>query len=116
MLGRELHALLVAPLGLAQNERLVVVPHGALHYLPFQALADARGYLIEQHAMSYAPSASVALQLARRPANTGANTFVAFGNPLYGVRAVFFFVALYVIEHFVESIQFIETNFGMEQE
>jgi CHAT domain-containing protein len=79
-LGRELHALLVAPLGLTGNERLVVVPHGALHYLPFQALGDARGYLIERHAVSYAPSASVALQLARRP-QAGANTFVAFGNP-----------------------------------
>jgi CHAT domain-containing protein/predicted negative regulator of RcsB-dependent stress response len=79
-LGRELHALLIAPLGLAGNERLVVVPHGALHYLPFQALADARGYLIEHHALSYAPSAGVALQLARRP-QAGTNTFVAFGNP-----------------------------------
>ena len=80
VLGRELHALLIAPLGLAGNEHLVVVPHGALHYLPFQALGDARGYLIERHAVSYAPSAGVALQLARRP-QAGTNTFVAFGNP-----------------------------------
>jgi CHAT domain-containing protein len=79
-LGRELHALLIAPLGLAGNERLVVVPHGALHYLPFQALADTRGYLIERHAVSYAPSAGVALQLARRP-QAGPSSFVAFGNP-----------------------------------
>jgi CHAT domain-containing protein len=80
VLGRELHALLIAPLGLAGNEHLVVIPHGALHYLPFQALGDARGYLIERHAVSYAPSAGVALQLARRP-QAGSNTFVAFGNP-----------------------------------
>ncbi len=79
-LGRELHALLIAPLGLASNERLVVVPHGALHYLPFQALGDDRGFLIERHAVSYAPSAGVALQLARPPI-AGAGTFVAFGNP-----------------------------------
>ena len=79
-LGRELHALLIAPLGLAANERLVVVPHGALHYLPFQALSDARGYLIEHHVLSYAPSAGVALQLARRP-QASSNSFVAFGNP-----------------------------------
>ncbi|WP_426101184.1 CHAT domain-containing protein [Massilia sp. TSP1-1-2] len=80
VLGRELHALLVDPLGLATDERLVVVPHGALHYLPFQALGDARGYLIERHAVSYAPSAGVALQLARR-APASSSTFVAFGNP-----------------------------------
>ena len=80
VLGRELHTLLIAPLGLAPNERLVVVPHGALHYLPFQALGEARGYLIERHALSYAPSAGVALQLARRP-QAGPSTFVAFGNP-----------------------------------
>ena len=79
-LGRELHTLLIAPLGLGASERLIVVPHGALHYLPFQALADSRGYLIEHHAVSYAPSAGVALQLSRRP-QAGANTFVAFGNP-----------------------------------
>jgi CHAT domain-containing protein len=79
-LGRELHTLLIAPLGLAATERLIVVPHGALHYLPFQALQDNRGYLIEHHAVSYAPSAGVALQLSRRP-QAGANTFVAFGNP-----------------------------------
>lgn len=80
VLGRELHALLIAPLGLAPNERLIVVPHGALHYLPFQALADSSGFLIEHHAVSYAPSAGVALQLSRR-AQAGTNTFVAFGNP-----------------------------------
>jgi CHAT domain-containing protein len=80
-LGGELHKLLVAPLGLGANEQLIVVPHGALHYLPFQALSDARGYLIERHAVSYAPSASVALQLATRASPTGAGTFVAFGNP-----------------------------------
>ena len=57
-----------------------MVPHGALHYLPFQALGEAGGYLIERHALSYAPSASVALLLARR-APAGPSTFVAFGNP-----------------------------------
>ena len=79
-LGRELQTLLIEPLGLAAGERLVVVPHGALHYLPFQALGDARSYLIERHALSYAPSASVALQLARREQASN-STFVAFGNP-----------------------------------
>jgi tetratricopeptide (TPR) repeat protein len=39
--GDKLDALLIAPLGLRPNERLIIVPHGALHYLPFQARHSA---------------------------------------------------------------------------
>jgi CHAT domain-containing protein len=35
------------------------VPHGVLHYLPFHALLDDGGYLIDSFTISYAPSASV---------------------------------------------------------
>ena len=80
VLGSELHALLVEPLGVAAGERLLVVPHGALHYLPFQALRDGGGYLIESHALAYAPSAGVALSLTRR-SDSGVGNLVAFGNP-----------------------------------
>jgi CHAT domain-containing protein len=79
-LGRELHALLLEPLALAPGERLVVGPHGPLHYLPFQALHDGRGYLAEHHTVAYAPSAGVGLQLARRR-HGGDARLVAFGNP-----------------------------------
>ena len=79
-LGRELNALLIEPLELRPNERLLIVPHGSLHYLPFQALRDGDSYLIERHALATAPSASVALQLVRRN-NQGAGNLVAFGNP-----------------------------------
>jgi len=50
--------------------RLVIVPHRALHYLPFQALHDGSTYLIERREVSYAPSALVlqkCLSLERRP-------------------------------------------------
>lgn len=79
-LARALHALLLAPLALAPGERLLVVPHGPLHYLPFQALHDGAGYLVERHAIAYAPSAGVGLQLAQRR-GSGPVTLVAFGNP-----------------------------------
>ncbi|WP_093557152.1 CHAT domain-containing protein [Pseudoduganella namucuonensis] len=78
--ARALHALLLEPLGLRPGERLLLVPHGALHYLPFQALRDGAGYLIESHALAYAPSAGVALQLARR-GEPGHVSLAAFGNP-----------------------------------
>jgi CHAT domain-containing protein len=79
-LGERLHALLVAPLQLAPGEQLLIVPHDSLHYLPFQALRNADGYLIERHALAFAPSANVALQLVKRSTVQGGR-LVAFGNP-----------------------------------
>jgi CHAT domain-containing protein len=38
---------------------LIIVPHGVLHYVPFHALFNGRTYLIDSHAISYAPSATV---------------------------------------------------------
>jgi CHAT domain-containing protein len=40
-------------------ERVVVVPHRELHYVPFCALHDGRVSLIEQHELSLAPSAAL---------------------------------------------------------
>jgi CHAT domain-containing protein len=48
------------------KRRVVIVPHRALHYLPFQALHDGATYLIERHEVSYAPSALVLQQCLRR--------------------------------------------------
>ena len=47
--------------------QLVIVPHRALHYLPFQALHDGDSYLIERREVSFAPSAVVLLQCLDRP-------------------------------------------------
>ncbi|KDR33466.1 hypothetical protein BG57_08010 [Caballeronia grimmiae] len=78
--GAKLDALLIAPLSLRPGERLVIVPNGALHYMPFQALRNANGFLIQRHALALAPSASIAVQLVRRPQRI-ASDLVAFGNP-----------------------------------
>jgi hypothetical protein len=62
--------------------RLVVVPHGILSYVPFEALADPDGtLLVERHAISYAPSASSYAYLRGQPAASGTRV-VAIGNPL----------------------------------
>jgi CHAT domain-containing protein/Tfp pilus assembly protein PilF len=54
-----LYQKLLAPLKLVRGRhRLVIVPHGALHYLPFHALHDGDTYLIETAEVSYAPSAT----------------------------------------------------------
>lgn len=60
-----LHERLFAPLeSLVAGSRLIVIPHGELHYIPFQALKAGDQYLIDRYEISYAPSASV-LKLCR---------------------------------------------------
>lgn len=57
-----LYQRLFAPLKpLLQSNKLLLVPHGPLHYLPFAALQDPGSgqYLLEQYTVSYLPSASV---------------------------------------------------------
>jgi len=51
---------LLAPLAeqLAAFKRLIIVPHGSLHYVPFHALFDGEKYLIETHEVSYLPASS----------------------------------------------------------
>jgi CHAT domain-containing protein len=69
---RRLHAYLVGPAedaGLLRRvERLVLVPHAELHYVPFAALMDrSDAYLAERYSIGFAPSASVWLSLGDRP-------------------------------------------------
>ena len=63
ILADKLGQALIAPLGLAKGQRLIIVPHGPLHYLPFQALRLDGKYLIQRNPMSIAPSISVAARL-----------------------------------------------------
>ncbi|MFL6213590.1 MAG: CHAT domain-containing protein [Blastocatellia bacterium] len=56
---------LFAPLAsLVTTSKLIIIPHGELHYIPFHALKTADRYLIDDYDISYAPSASV-LKLCR---------------------------------------------------
>jgi tetratricopeptide (TPR) repeat protein len=54
---------------LADARQLIVIPHGALHYLPFHALIDPSGTpLVERVEIAYAPSATVIASCYERPA------------------------------------------------
>ncbi len=77
-----LYAALVLPLAgrLAPFERLIVVPHGPLHYLPFHALYDGQGYLLERCEISYLPNSSL-LRLQR---DLGTNRRDALGALVVG--------------------------------
>jgi tetratricopeptide (TPR) repeat protein len=60
-----LYKSIFAPLeAMLESDRLIIIPHGALHYVPFHALNDGGGYLADRYEMSYAPSAAV-LKLCR---------------------------------------------------
>jgi CHAT domain-containing protein len=61
--------------------RLIVVPHGPLHYLPFQALRrPGRGWLVEDLEVTTLPSASV-LRFTREKVRARPGPMLAVGNP-----------------------------------
>jgi CHAT domain-containing protein len=64
----ELYQLLIAPLAdNIQGEKLIIVPHGSLHSLPFHAFFDGSEYLIDNYEVAYAPSAAIFLEFSRHP-------------------------------------------------
>jgi CHAT domain-containing protein/predicted negative regulator of RcsB-dependent stress response len=85
--ARELYRMLIGPVRarLGKGARVVIVPDGILHYLPFEALLgqDDR-FLLEEAAISYAPSASVLAELQRGPPGRGGREVLALGNPDFG--------------------------------
>ena len=87
-LGRTLGASLldpVLPLLSARTKRIVIVPDGALHRLPFDALRLMDGrYLFERYAVGTAPSASAVAALRARRGRGEPGTslrLLAIGDP-----------------------------------
>jgi CHAT domain-containing protein len=78
--GANLYSLLVQPVrGEEPRARLIIVPDGRLHLLPFGSLRDAQGrYLLESRVVTYAPSATV-LYLIRNSPMTHAPTLAFLG-------------------------------------
>ena len=61
---------------------LTIVPHGALHYLPFAALNDGEQYLIDRYDLRLLPSASVLRFLDKE--GSASQELLALGNPDLG--------------------------------
>lgn len=79
--ARRLHARLIAPLdALPASGTLTIVAHGALHYLPFNALHDGRQLLVERYRLRLLPAASVLAFLKANPDSPTGN-ILALGNP-----------------------------------
>jgi len=82
-----LYDLLIKPVeGLIKGKKLVIVPHGILHSIPFEALQDKTGrFLIEDHVITYAPSLNV-LKLAREKERSEPTRLVAYSDTLSDLR------------------------------
>lgn len=65
---QSLHQMLIAPLSSRIRTRsLLIVPHGRVHYVPFQALWDGTRYLTDSHDIVYGASSTV-LRICRERA------------------------------------------------
>jgi CHAT domain-containing protein len=87
--ARELYALLVAPAEqqLRNLGTICIVPESFLWNVPFQALmTPSERFLIEDHALYYAPSLSVLREMNRKKGKeeTTNTSLIAFGNPVVG--------------------------------
>jgi CHAT domain-containing protein/Tfp pilus assembly protein PilF len=93
--ARALYDLLLKPAQTQINGKttLVVVPDEVLWELPFQALQSAQNrFLLEDHAVSYAPSLTVLREMIRlrktRTSNASHSiSLLAMGNPSLGSKA-----------------------------
>ena len=82
--GRELYRDLIAsPAGVLNKSILYVLPHGPLHYLPFAALYDGSGYVMDRMTLLTVPSATVLTYLEQKPRARKGET-VVFANPDLG--------------------------------
>lgn len=91
--ARLLYQMLVEPAQplLKPDHRLLVVPDGILYYLPFETLLSTQTgrYLVEDFAVTYAPSVSAFGSLGRSVSQRPKKELLAFGDPVFtrGARA-----------------------------
>jgi CHAT domain-containing protein len=88
-IARQLYEMLVKPAAPAIRGRdLVIVPDRALHSLAFEGLVvggdtQRPRYLVEDHAVTYAPSISVLAEIERRPGSPGGREVLLVGDPVF---------------------------------
>lgn len=83
-LSESLYHQIFAPVASKVNRsKLVIVPHGALHYLPFAALYDGRQFVLDNYSLRFLPSASV-MQFLKSPQHRAGVPMLALGNPDLG--------------------------------
>ena len=86
-LARSLGARLLdsALIDVGPVERIVIVPDGPLHRVPWDALRTADGrYVVERFTVSLAPSVRTLAELRRRSPRTRTTRLLAYGDPAFG--------------------------------
>jgi len=74
---QELYQELVGPIRhQLRAPHVIVVPHESLHYVPFHALFDGTGYLVDSFTVSYAPSASIYVQCCQKQVNQAGSSLI----------------------------------------
>ena len=84
-LARALYDRLLRPVAGSLRPRVILVPHGPLHYLPFAALHDGAGWFARQHSLRVLPSAGVESLLGK--AGPAGDAALILANPDTGVAA-----------------------------
>lgn len=79
--AKTLYQRLFAPVaGQLTKPKLIIVPHGVLHYLPFGALSSGKDFLIDRYQLRTLPSASILSILTDR-AKSRKQSALILGNP-----------------------------------
>jgi len=87
--GSQLYAALLEDIpDVEMQDRLIIVPDGHLHLLPFDALVDAGGrYLVSSHTITYAPSATAMYFVNSGPHKPAERGLLGVGGIPYGQTA-----------------------------
>ncbi|MBU0483223.1 MAG: CHAT domain-containing protein [Proteobacteria bacterium] len=82
--GLALYKRLFTPIeSMVKNGNLTIVPHGTLHYLPFNALFTGQEYFMARYHLRVLPSAGV-MQFLQAKHEQPAGNLLAIGNPDLG--------------------------------
>jgi CHAT domain-containing protein len=88
-MAEELFTMLFGKLAneLRAGSKLTMIPDGLLNYVPYESLVHNGRYLIEDHQISYLPSAGL-IELLRQAAKSAPNRdaqldLLAFGDPIF---------------------------------
>jgi CHAT domain-containing protein len=83
-LGERLYQRLMAPFAkVIKNKNITIVPHGILHYLPFNALHTGNEFIIDKYNVRLLPSASV-MKFLKSDRKGQKGSLLALGNPDLG--------------------------------
>lgn len=84
-LGQKLYAILIAPvMRHLSGKRLIIVPDGESHFLPFEILRDSSGrFLVDNWIISYVPASTVIQILRTGKAPQPKKQFLGLGDVRY---------------------------------